>query len=177
IDPNDPESKLIRRHALGTAIVLLSQGIPFLHGGQEFLRTKFGVENSYKSPDIINRFDWTRAYKYRETVNYISDLIKLRKEHKLFRLDTVKKISDSINLLHAGRGIVAYKLRDEDEELIIVLNSNEKTRSVNIGPGKYEILCEDLKVFKEGFSVVSTKGKIKISPLSVTVLKRIGQEG
>ncbi len=174
VDPNDPESKLIRRHALGTAIVLLSQGIPFLHGGQEFLRTKYGVENSYKSEDIINRYDWSRAYKYREAVNYISDLIKLRKEHKLFRLGSVKEITESISLLHAGRGILAFRLKNEEEEITVILNSNEKTRNVDIGSGTYETLYEDLKVYKDGKNIVSTKGKIKMSPLSVTVLKRVG---
>ena len=32
------------------SIMLTSQGVPFIHSGQEFFRTKHGVENSYKSP-------------------------------------------------------------------------------------------------------------------------------
>ena len=31
------------------SIVLLSQGVPFIHAGQEFYRTKHGEHNSYKS--------------------------------------------------------------------------------------------------------------------------------
>ena len=49
---DDNDLKYMSR--LGTSIILLSQGIPFLHAGQEFLRTKNGVENSYNAPDSIN---------------------------------------------------------------------------------------------------------------------------
>ncbi|MEJ9165261.1 type I pullulanase, partial [Paenibacillus graminis] len=41
-------------HRLASAMILTSQGIPFLHAGQEFLRTKEGVENSFRSPVEIN---------------------------------------------------------------------------------------------------------------------------
>ena len=44
-------------------MVLVSQGVPFIHAGQEFFRTKQGVENSYKSPDSINKIDWNLADK------------------------------------------------------------------------------------------------------------------
>lgn len=59
-----------KRQRLATTIVLLSQGIPFLHSGQEFFRTKQGIENSYRSPDSINMLDWARKKQYEENVNY-----------------------------------------------------------------------------------------------------------
>ena len=45
-------------HALCLTIVFLSNGIPFMHGGCELLRSKFGVSNSYKSKDDINMYRW-----------------------------------------------------------------------------------------------------------------------
>lgn len=53
-NPKDSEEVRIKRHTLATSILLLSQGVPFIHGGQEFMWTKEGVANSYKSTDEIN---------------------------------------------------------------------------------------------------------------------------
>lgn len=61
--------------------------------------------------------------------------------------------------MHAGRGILAFRLKNEEEEITVILNSNEKTRNVDIGSGTYETLYEDLKVYKDGKNIVSTKGK------------------
>ena len=93
---SNPESEEIlkRRHRLATAMVILSQGIPFLHAGQEFYRTKQGNENSYNANDEINQLDWDQKEKEMETVNYIKGLIAIRKGHGAFRLqnaDLIKK--------------------------------------------------------------------------------------
>lgn len=94
----DAESEEIRkaRHRLATSIVLLSQGIPFLHGGQEFFRTKNGVENSYNSPDEINHLNWDERSKQKENVEYIKGLIKLRKLHGGFRLSSQELINKHV---------------------------------------------------------------------------------
>ncbi|MDG0963243.1 type I pullulanase, partial [Bacillus paranthracis] len=81
----ESEEILKKRHVLATAMVILSQGIPFLHAGQEFYRTKQGNENSYNANDEINQLDWDRKEKEIETVNYIKGLIAIRKEHGAFR--------------------------------------------------------------------------------------------
>ena len=73
-------------------MVILSQGIPFLHAGQEFYRTKQGNENSYNANDEINQLDWDRKEKEIETVNYIKGLIAIRKEHGAFRLQNADLI-------------------------------------------------------------------------------------
>ena len=73
-------------------MVILSQGIPFLHAGQEFYRTKKGNENSYNANDEINQLDWDQKEKEIETVNYIKGLIAIRKEHGAFRLQNADLI-------------------------------------------------------------------------------------
>src|SRR5699024_3919011 len=87
-NPNDTDQQRQARHLLGTSIPLLSQGIPFLHAGQEFMRTKNGDENSFKSPDQINQIDWDRPYKYKENVSFIKELITFRKNQPLLRLNS-----------------------------------------------------------------------------------------
>jgi pullulanase len=91
-NPDDSEEVRIKRHTLATSIVLLSQGVPFIHGGQEFLRTKAGVANSYQSPDEINQFEWERVTTFQESVAYVKGLIALRKSEYLFRLHTHEEI-------------------------------------------------------------------------------------
>ncbi len=59
----ESETILKKRHLLASAMVILSQGIPFLHAGQEFYRTKKGNENSYNANDEINQLDWDQKRK------------------------------------------------------------------------------------------------------------------
>ncbi|MCB0638395.1 MAG: type I pullulanase, partial [Lewinella sp.] len=73
--PDATEAERIRMDKLAAAIVLTSQGVPFLHLGADFLRTKQGVENSYESPDSINQIDWSRKAAYLEVFNYYQDLV------------------------------------------------------------------------------------------------------
>uniref|UniRef100_UPI000ADA4407 hypothetical protein n=1 Tax=Streptobacillus moniliformis TaxID=34105 RepID=UPI000ADA4407 len=72
---NESLDDRIKMQSIATSLIMMSQGIPFIHAGQEFVRTKNGVENSYKSSDEINKFDFERAEKYGSFVKYLSDLI------------------------------------------------------------------------------------------------------
>lgn len=78
-----------------TALILVSQGIAFLHAGQEFNRTKDGDHNSYTSPDSVNKLDWDRKDEYIETVEFVKGFIKLRKELKALRLNTAEEIKNT----------------------------------------------------------------------------------
>ncbi|GIP36998.1 hypothetical protein J31TS4_02780 [Paenibacillus sp. J31TS4] len=109
--PDASEDELRSMHRLATAIVLTSQGTSFLHAGQEFLRTKNGCGNSYNQPDEVNRLDWERAYKYRDDVLYVIELIALRREHPAFRLRSAAEIRDHLRFEQAPDGCVAYTLR------------------------------------------------------------------
>lgn len=60
---DEPESVRKKMHQLATGITLVSQGVPFIHAGQEWFRTKKGVENSYSSSDEINQLDWKKENK------------------------------------------------------------------------------------------------------------------
>lgn len=96
-NPNLSEEELIKLNKLAAVLVLTSQGIPFLHGGEEFLRQKIRPDgtfehNSYNSPDSVNALNWERKHKYRDVVNYYKGLIELRKAHKGFRMTTAEDV-------------------------------------------------------------------------------------
>lgn len=116
-------------HRLASAIVLTSQGIPFVHAGQEFMRTKGGVENSYNAPVEINWLDWERCAAHRDDVAYMRSLITLRREHPAFRLRTARDIRTHLRFEAAPPHTVAYTLRehaggDPDRHLYVLYNAN-----------------------------------------------------
>ncbi len=71
---------------LGALILLTAQGAPFIHSGQEFLRSKRGHSNTYNMPDKINQIDWSLKKQHADVCAYYRGLIALRKAHPLLRL-------------------------------------------------------------------------------------------
>lgn len=80
----DDNKMIIRVCKLSLALVMISRGIPFINSGEEFLRTKHGIDNTYNLDDSINMLDWHRKNNYLEVSNYFSDLCLLRKTNKEF---------------------------------------------------------------------------------------------
>ncbi len=135
----------IRMQAIATSIVLCSQGIPFIHAGQEFFRTKFGIENSYKSSDEINKFDFERAQKYQEYVNYFSDLIKYRSSNDLFKLGNFDVIEEKIDIIRFDYESLIFSI---DNKLLIAVNVSKDTKSFNIPDnykGNYRVIFENFR--------------------------------
>ena len=96
----DDEKMAIRVCKLALALVMISRGIPFIHSGQEFLRTKHGIDNSYNLDDDINMLDWHRKNKYEDVSKYFSDLCTLRKTYKEFmKEDTSVEFVDYYEVL------------------------------------------------------------------------------
>jgi pullulanase len=91
--PTATEAELKEMMKLGYLMLLTSQGVPFLHGGEEFARTKFGNDNSYSAPDSINQVDWSLKKKNYDLFTYTRDLIALRKAHPVFRLRAKEQIA------------------------------------------------------------------------------------
>ena len=95
-EENILDNLYVKEDLLGASILFTSQGIPFIQSGAEFLRSKDGDHNSYKSTDSINALNWAEKEKYIDVFNYYKDLISLRKNHSAFRM---KKPGDIIGNL------------------------------------------------------------------------------
>lgn len=126
------ESRRVRQNGLALGMILTAQGIPFLHGGCEFLRTKQGDHNSYKSSDDINAFYWEDKLKYKPFFDYVKGLIKIRKEHPAFRMTSAADISKHLSVsaayhdLHSGVIISHFKNHangDSWKDIVIVYNA------------------------------------------------------
>lgn len=169
-NPDDSEEVRIKRHTLATSIVLLSQGVPFIHGGQEFLRTKAGVANSYQSPDEINQFEWERVTTFQESVAYVKGLIALRKSEYLFRLHTHEEIDAHFTILSENFNIVAFSLTNSEKKYIVIFNGNRSDTIFRIQKGKYAILVEDNQVFLESMPEAVLMEKILVKAYTTSVL-------
>lgn len=95
-----------RQHQMATALGILAFGTPFIHAGQEFLRTKDGHENSYDMMDETNQMDWDRAAHYQDNIQFVRDVIQFRKDNTVFQFKTAKEVHPCVD----------YIMRDEQEE-------------------------------------------------------------
>jgi len=128
--PEAKEESINRMMMMAGALVLTSQGIPFIHAGAEMARTKLGDHNSYKSPDQINQIDWNKKSNYNEVYQYYQDLISLRKNHPAFRMRSAQQIRE--HLIFSDDylpGVASYVLvnhanEDEWRTIQIVFNGN-----------------------------------------------------
>ena len=136
----------IKMQKLANAIVLTSQGVPFIHAGAEFARTKYGDENSYKSSDEINKLDWKRKLEFKEVFDYYKGLIELRKKHPAFRMTTAAEISRNLSFMEMPvANMVGYTLKnhaayDEWEEIVVLFNGNEEMQKVELLTDNWEVV-------------------------------------
>lgn len=167
--PDASEDELIAMDQLAIAIVLTSQGISFIHAGSEFLRTKQGVENSYKSPDSINQIEWNRKLKYSNTVTYYKKLIQLRKEHPAFRMKTGDDVRKNLEFKTNENGLISYQISnhangDTWKNIYVIYNARPKEIMYKL-PDKWS-----LAVVGNNFETNEIiQGSIKVPALSMAI--------
>ena len=105
--------ELININKMGICLILTSQGISFIHGGEEFLRTKRDnknkiFHNTYNLPDKINQLNWNNKTTYKQLFNYYKGLILLRKTHCSFRMDSSESIQKHLKFIENNNNFVGY---------------------------------------------------------------------
>jgi pullulanase len=172
--PKLKEDELIRLDLLAQTAVFTSQGVPFMLSGEELLRTKQGVHNSFESPDSINRLDWSNKERYPQVFKYYSDLITLRRNHPAFRLGDANLVRKHLEFLEAPDGVVAFQLknyagRDDWRNIIVILNPSRKTATVNIPKGMYTVVCKDGEINEDSTEKIFGR-RTTVSPQSALIL-------
>ncbi|MGO5137422.1 type I pullulanase [Clostridium butyricum] len=145
---------------LAAAIVLTSQGIPFFQAGEEFLRSKKNEDgsfnhDSYNAPDKVNGLDWSRAYDYRDIVEYYRGLIKLRKKYRAFRMNSSEEIRKNLSFLNKGESfykdnVVAYKIEDNSgrnlcNTIVVIFNPNDEETFIDLKECGWSVLVNKEK--------------------------------
>ncbi|MDF2854458.1 MAG: pullulanase [Neobacillus sp.] len=162
-------------HRLATGLVLLSQGIPFLHSGQEFFRTKQGEGNSYRSLDDINQLDWDRKSQYLDNVNYIKGLIQIRKKFPCFRMRTAAEISTSLHSLPLTPPIIGFcyhqKPEHEFRKVLLLINPLNSKNLIQLPKGEWGIIADKFLVGIDSNNR-KIKDKLLLEPVSLMILAK-----
>ncbi|TKH19423.1 type I pullulanase [Bacillus wiedmannii] len=173
-NPGDSEEVRKQMHKLSSSILLTSQGIPFLHAGQEFMRTKYGDHNSYKSPDSINQMDWLRRAAFNNEVDYMKGLIDLRKKYAAFRMTSAEQIKKQVSFIDAPKNVVAYSIKgngNKNEYFMVTHNANREAVDITLpSKGPWKVLVDGKQAGSKTLYVVHDN-KIKVPALSSLVLK------
>jgi pullulanase len=171
-------SYAVKSVLLANGIVFTSQGIPFFQAGDEMLRSKLGDHNSYASPDSTNRIRWENAGKYREVVEYYAGLIKLRKAHPAFRMDSKADIDAKLDIPlenPPSGNVVSFKLKeyangDSWRTIFVAYNGadNAASKTLNLPSGVwYQVVDAE----RAGIDTIrEVTGTVTVQPLSLVVL-------
>ncbi len=171
-DNTDEQKKEMQMLALG--IVLTSQGIPFLHAGTEFLRTKHGVENSFNSGDSINAIDWDMKTTNHDVFDFVSYLIQLRKQHPAFRMTTAEAIATNIRFAeNTPGGIVAYTIDgaaagDAWKKIYVAFNGGSgEEKAIPLTPGGWHTAINTTGMTD---MQATTAGSLRLKEYSMVIL-------
>ncbi|EFO69117.1 pullulanase, type I [Lactobacillus iners LactinV 03V1-b] len=168
--PNANAAEFVKRAKLADSMIMLSQGVPLFHSGQEALRTKNGNANSYNADITVNEIDWKRVEQNKDLVSYFQKLVQLRKTCPAFRMSTYDEIKKNITPIVKGEnGVFAFEIKSADSTMYVIFNVNEKANqftSVDLTGSKILLSSDD-----------TTVGAKTILPgLSTLVIKKISDK-
>jgi pullulanase len=163
-------------HRLASSIPLLAQGIPFIHAGQEFQRSKGGDSNSYKSGDEINSLKWNLISKNAVTRNYFKGMLEIRAQHPAFRLSSTADVKNNLKFLKTSDEVIAYSLKGsavKDSWKSIVVIHNAKTASSKVtlpAKGNWNVVIEGTKAGVKTLRTIKNANVVEVRALSTLVL-------
>lgn len=168
--PDASLADLIAMDKLANAVVLTSQGIPFIHAGEEMLRTKKGNHNSYNAPDSINQIDWRWKSENKNVVEYYKNLIQLRKNHPAFYMSKKEDVLKNLVFQKVEDGLISFQISnhangDKWKNILVIYNARPEIV-------KYK-LKEDWKIAVLGdeFNMnTAIRGDVKLPAISMVVL-------
>ena len=169
--------ELIRLDLLAQTVVMTSQGVPFMLSGEEMLRDKKGVHNSYESPDSINHLDWTNLERYPQVMDYYKNLISMRKAHPAFHMGSADMVRRNLDFLPTENCLVAFHINGRNVpgeswgDIYVAFNAHKRARSIEVPEGTYTVVCRNIKCDQAGLTTVKTKGgKVTIPAQSALII-------
>ncbi len=157
---------------LSLSIVLTSQGISFLHAGTEMLRSKRGVENSYNAGDSINAIDWDQKTEHIDMVKFVSDLIRMRKEHPAFHMSAATQIKNNIRFIdHDSPQVLVYQIngaavRDKWKKIQVIYNGSAQSQEIALPAGVWKSSMNNNQFTSSGTVL---KNKIMVAAWSCSI--------
>ncbi|MBR0494347.1 MAG: type I pullulanase [Muribaculaceae bacterium] len=169
--------ELIRLDLMAQTVVMTSQGVPFMLSGEEMLRDKKGVHNSFESPDSINHLDWNNLERYPQVMEYYKNLIALRKAHPAFHMGSADMVRRNLDFLPTENCLVAYHINGSNVpgeqwgDIYVAFNSHKRARTIQVPEGTYTVVCRNIKCDANGIATVKTKGgKVTVPAQSALII-------
>ena len=169
-------SKLQR---FATSIVVLSQGLPFIHAGQEFERSKNGDDNSYNSGDAPNSLKYKLRVTNAPTLGYVKGLLALRKAHPAFRMSTTAQIKSGLSFFGSNSKVISYKLAgagvsDNWSNIVVIHNSSKVVQTVTLPGAKatWKVVVKGDKAGVATLETLKSASKVSVAPQSTLVLQK-----
>ena len=159
------------------SIALLAQGVPFIQAGQEFLRSKNGDSNSYKSSDAVNSLKWNKRTEYASTVKYYKGLFALRKAHPAFRMATTSLVQKNLTFLKAPNNVIAYSLKgsavkDSWKTIVVVHNPNQASQKISLpSKGDWKVVVDGYQAGIKVIRTLKSKSTLTVSGLSTMIVE------
>lgn len=175
--PDDTEADRVKMDELAQAVMLTSQGVAFLQGGEEMLRTKGGNNNSYNAGDAVNQFDWSRKARYWKVWRYYAGLIHLRRYHPAFRMRSARDIRAHLSFLDSPENTLMFELSghandDSWERILVIYNPNKTDISCTLPPGNWTSVVSQDRISEDYLGRVY--GAVIAPAISCTVLYQAG---
>ncbi|MCM3133554.1 type I pullulanase [Paenibacillus polysaccharolyticus] len=166
-------NEMVRRSILASGILLTSQGIPFLHAGDEMLRSKAGDHNSYRSGDAVNSITWANKSRFRPVFDYYRGLIHLRRTHPAFRMIKAEQVRRHLRFIRMDGNVIAYMIEhganeDSWHRIIIIYNGSEEPQTIHLDEGEWKVVVNH---HTAGTDVIETvTGEVQVERWSLMVL-------
>ncbi|MBR5294524.1 MAG: leucine-rich repeat protein, partial [Oscillospiraceae bacterium] len=167
---------------LAAAYYITAQGVPFIHAGEEMLRSKPSVDaennfvfdhNSYSSGDGVNSFKWGELANELNAAsyNYYKGLIAFRKAHPALRMTEQAEILSAMSALETGSNDVIAILNkggnSENAEILTVINVGADV-TVTLPEGKWNVY---VNATTAGTEIIETvEGTVTVSATSAMIL-------
>jgi pullulanase len=173
--PDASVDELKKMQKLAGALILTSQGIPFLHAGSEFCRSKKGNHNSYKSPDSINQIDWNLKDEHVDVFHYYKKLIELRKKIGVFRMQSADEIRKYLNFSQNYQpGVLAYSFLNCPNEfnwktIQLIFNAKKEPAIMELDEHDWHVIAREDEICYDGIDCLIDRKAI-VPPISMMIL-------
>ena len=179
--PDASEEDIVKMNNLAAAITITSEGIPFIHAGEELLRSKPNEDgtynhNSYNAGDEINSIKWETLEdeKVSNVYDYYKGLIAFRKAHAALRMTSTEDVTNNITeIKDLDKNVIGLTINggvngEESEGLVVIFNPNIEATTVPLPEGNWDIYINDEAAGTEVLG--SASGQVTVNPISAMVL-------
>ena len=176
-------------NSLAAAYYITAQGVPFVHAGEEMLRSKPDAaqdngfnHNSYASGDEINSIKWATLENelVADSVDYYTGLIAFRAAHAAMRMTTEAEIQKAMSTLETGNNNVVALLNKggngENAQILSIFNADAAAQTVTLPEGEWNVYVNKDAAGTEILATVSGEVKVEGTSAMIMVLAQKGED-